>query len=460
MGATATVQNSPQRVIATAIRRLALRVGRTGTLASAIGAAATWGALACSGSGPTSLGPGTLTVTITAPGAVTPKVMVSGPGGFSRTLTATTTLTGLAAGSYAVTAAPFTTTDPFVGTVYAATVSGSPATVTASTGAATTATYTQRQGSGGLWVASDSNTPFVAEYSAAQLATEMPGSASATIGMPSGPFGPAFDANGNLWVPLVNENAIVEYTASQLGASGSPTPAVTLSTNFGSLNAPAVLAFDTSGNLWVSNSGINENTVVQFAASQLVASGSPAPAVTIGASGNSLSEPYGMAFDAHGNLWVGNVGASTVVEFTAGQLAVTGTPTPTVTLSDTLNSIVAPQALAFDADGNLWVANGDSNSIVEFNASRLTSTGARLPSIVLKANTGDNSIDDPTGLVFDNFGDLWVSNFAGPSAVVVFATSQIRLGGTPAPIVVVSHSALHRPAGLAFDPPPSALPLR
>jgi hypothetical protein len=50
---------------------------------------------------------GSLTVTITGlPGGATASVQVTGPGGFDQTLTATTTLTGLAPGSYTVAASP------------------------------------------------------------------------------------------------------------------------------------------------------------------------------------------------------------------------------------------------------------------------------------------------------------------------------------------------------------------
>lgn len=437
---------------------LRLTMRRITTLASVI---AVGGFVACSSSGTTGPAPGSLIITITAPKTVTPSVTVSGPGGFSRTLTATTTLSGLAAGSYTVAAAPVTTTDPFVGTVYSTTVSGSPATVNATTGAEMNATYTPRPGSGGLWITGDSGTPSAVEYTAAQLANEKPSNASVAIGVPSGPAGPAFDVNGNLWVPLINQNAIVEYTASQLGASASPTPAVRLSANAGSLNGPAVLAFDTSGNLWVTNSGIDANTVVQFTASQLISGGSPAPAVTIGTSGNSLNVPYGMAFDAHGNLWVGDMNSPSVVEFTPSQLAASGTPAPTITIqSDTLGSILGPHALAFDSHGNLWVANSEANTVVEFAASQLTSSAAPTPKIILRENDAISSIDKPSGLAFDNFGDLWVSNFIGPSAVVVFSKVQVGVGGTAAPIVVVAHSALNSPVGVAFDPPPAALPLR
>ena len=290
--------------------------GRLGVLA--LGLLAVLGLVGCGSSSPTSpsspptgpsspTGPsastGSLTVTITAPAGVTPTVTVSGPGGYQQSLSATQTLSGLAPGSYTVTAASVTVANPIVAAVYDATVTGGPATVTAGATAAASVSYAARPGTGALWVV--------------------------TLG------------------DLFSSSRVVEFAASQLAASGSPTPAVTLSATGGSLNRPGLLAFDASGNLWVANGG--NHTVVEFAASQLGASGSPTPTVTVSATSGSLNNPAGLAFDASGNLWVANAGTSnTVVEFVASQLAASGSPTPTVTVSTTIGSLTLPIGLAFD----------------------------------------------------------------------------------------------------------------
>lgn len=417
-------------------------------------------AAACTNSSnSTGLHTGSLTVTVTAPGGVTPAVTVSGPAGYNQTITATRTLSGLATGSYTVSAASAVATNPIVATVYAGNTSGSPATVTAGSTGAASVNYAQQPGSGGLWVANFS-TPTVAEYGAAQLAATTAATPATALG--TGAANPgfdalAFDAGGNLWVAEGLSSAVVEYSAAQLASNGSPRPAVTLSASGGSLSAPEGIAFDNRGNLWVPNSGASVNTVVEFGASQMSASGSPTPQVTLSANGSSLNGPIAVAFDPSGNMWVANGGGNTVVEFTPAQLAASGSPVPVVTLSDSAGSLNGPVELAFDASGNLWVADFNSSTVVAFTPNQLAASGSPIPSVTLSATGG--SLDAPVGLAFDASGDLWVANEFG-NTVVEFAASQLVTSGSPTPNVTVSGSSLDHPFGLAFDPHAPNLPVK
>jgi sugar lactone lactonase YvrE len=416
-----------------------------------LGGLALLGCGSSGGTGPS--GAGSLTVTIAAPAGVMPSVTVSGPGGYRQSLSATQTLSGLAVGSYTVTAASVVVPNPIVATVYAGTVTGGTATVSAGATATASVSYARRPGSGALWVV-NSNAPTSLAYSAAQLAASTSAAPATAVGTGGGVLA-AFDASGNLWVANANSSTVVAFTASQLGASGSPTPAVTLSANAGSLNSPAWLAFDASGNLWVAN--FNNSTVVAFTASQLASTGSPTPAVTLSATAGSLNFPVGLAFDATGKLWVSNAIGNTVVAFTASQFAASGSPTPAVTLSASSGSLNYPSGLAFDASGNLWVSNAFGNTLVAFSPSQLAASSSPTPAVTLSATAG--SLLNPSGLAFDASGDLWVAN-VGNTTVVAFAASQLVTSGAPTPNVTVSGSSLSNPAGLAFDPSPTALPLK
>ncbi len=71
------------------------------------------------------------------------------------------------------------------------------------------------------------------------------------------------------------------FKKSDLGASGSPTPKVTLSSasvlSSQSLHGPWGLAFQGKGTLWVAN--FTSGNISKFIPSQIKASGSPVPKV-------------------------------------------------------------------------------------------------------------------------------------------------------------------------------------
>jgi sugar lactone lactonase YvrE len=413
--------------------------------------------LGCGSSGSTGPAPsvGRLRVTIT-PDALTANVTVSGPNGYMQLLTGTATLSDLAPGAYTVTAGPVTGPHPVVGTTsYDPTVTGGAANVTAGSTADAAVSYApQPGGTGALWVANlDAST--VVAFHADRLGASTDAAPTISVGTGEVQYGAAFDADGDLWLAQTSADRVVEFKASQLASSGTPTPAVVLSTNAGSVTPPAPaslegpigLAFDAAGNLWVSN--YYNNTVVAFAPAQLTTSGSPAPSVTLSAAGQSLNQPAGLAFDALGNLWVANTLQNTVVAFGSGQRGSSGAPDPVVTLSSTGTSLSFPFSLAFDAGGNLWVGNFNSNTVEQFPAFRLSANGAPSPAVTL--SPVGLSLYPPVALAFDASGNLWVANqFA--NTVVRFAESQLRTG-SPTPEVILSGVALMSPAALAFHPP-------
>lgn len=172
---------------------------------------------------------------------------------------------------------------------------------------------------------------------------------SADIAAWNGPGGLAFDDSGALWVSGYTSNTIVKFAPEQLGASGSPTPQVVVRASAGSLNLPAGLAFDAAGRLWAANAG--NASIVMFTPQQLAASGSPTPAVTITSTTGHLTGAFGLAFDPDGHLWVAPFSRPSVVRYDAGQLLATGSPTP----SATITGFLVPKGLAFDHGGDLWV---------------------------------------------------------------------------------------------------------
>ena len=81
-----------------------------------------------------------------------------------------------------------------------------------------------------------------------------------------------------------------------------------------------------------------------------------------------LNQPWGLAFDGQGNLYVANAGDNTIDRFTPGGVE-------SVFASTGLST---PKGLAFDSQGDLFVANYGNSTIEEFTANGTGSLFATL----------------------------------------------------------------------------------
>ncbi len=144
------------------------------------------------------------------------------------------------------------------------------------------------------------------------------------------------------------------------------------------LNAPGFATFDNSGNLWVSDT--YDNRVLEFKApftngeSASIALGQPNLSSTAANTTQStLSMPQGLAFDTHGNLWVSDESNNRIMEFvppfSTGMNA-------TVVIGQTSyffsgpaagnSSVNDPEGLAAGPNGNLWVADSGNYRVLLF----------------------------------------------------------------------------------------------
>ncbi len=207
--------------------------------------------------------------------------------------------------------------------------------------------------------------------------------------------------------------------------------------------APQYLTLDASGDLWVDT---YEGVIEEFTPSQLSSSGSPTPAVTIS---GTLNGPGGLAFDAAGDLWVASIGSDSLVEYTPAQLAASGNPTPAVTISAASGSLSYPDDLAFDSAGDLWVVNAFTDgTVVEYTPAQLASSGSPTPQVTI--STASPGFLLSGGLAFDPAGDLWVEDTSSNS-LVEYTPSQLSATGSPTPAVAISSATLTFFGGLAFD---------
>jgi sugar lactone lactonase YvrE len=199
----------------------------------------------------------------------------------------------------------------------------------------------------------------------------------------------AFDKDGNLWSTVGWKNEVVRFTPAQLTASGSPVPAVIL----GGLKAPRGLAFDKDGNLWLANSG--EAQVVRFNAARLTASTATAPDLVIVASTPApvigpRTNPQSLAFDKTGNLWVSYEGA--MVQLPAADLAGTGTKDLTPAIQIGVSVTALPEGISLDEGGGLWFA-ASAGKFARLAPDQLTSGGEKTPATIITSADIGSAVD-------------------------------------------------------------------
>jgi len=211
----------------------------------------------------------------------------------------------------------------------------------------------------------------------------------------------AFDGSGNVWVG----NNIA--TLSKLSPNGAPlSPGGGYNT--GGSGSPVGLAIDQAGNVWVADNVGNGLDV-------LGSSGTSIPGSPYNAGG--ISGPFAIAIDSTGGAWVANRTGSSLSRVTSFGAAVAGSPFYGAGLN-------APIDLALDGLGNVWLANSGSNSVSEFLSTGHPQSGA--------SGYGSAALQNPIRIGIDRSGSVWVADLGSstPGSGVV-----TQIVGVAAPVV-------------------------
>lgn len=121
--------------------------------------------------------------------------------------------------------------------------------------------------------------------------------------------------------------------------------------------APAAVAIDQTGNLWIPNA--NSNSVSVLSPQGAPVTGSPY-------TDSRLGNIYSIAIDQSGNAWVPS--------YSSGRLY-SVTPTGTITMSS-VSLGGGSNSIAIDGQGILWIPSSSSNSVVAVTTSGATTTGS------------------------------------------------------------------------------------
>lgn len=273
------------------------------------------------------------------------------------------------------------------------------------------------------------------------------------------PFGIAIDLFGNIWTANYDSNDLTVIilnpapfnpTTCPNGWQGTGSEIIVFGAAAGIGTGPHGLAIDAQNNVWVSNNGIPGapgNTVTKLTPNYFFCSTGSSPySVSVGAFASYQvgANPYGLAIDASGNVWVTNSGTDAVPGNTVTELRSNGTPIQTYTVGN------GPRGIAIDPPGNVWVANSGTqaapgNTVTMINPTNGTTTNYTV-------GTGPHSV------AIETSGNVWVTNFgttvsAGNTITeLVFNSKGNNYNLTlPANTLTLPYTVGNHPEGIAID---------
>ncbi|MGA9242069.1 MAG: chitobiase/beta-hexosaminidase C-terminal domain-containing protein [Silvibacterium sp.] len=208
----------------------------------------------------------------------------------------------------------------------------------------------------------------------------------------------AVDASGNIWIPgFSTSTAYGLMKLSSLGAVLSPPNGYM----GGGLLNPYGVAIDPSGNVWVTDPVFATSASVNV--SEFSNAGVPLSPST-GFAPNNPQLGVSIAIDAQGNAWLPYVGG--VAELSpAGEMVTANPGTP---------GREEPQGIAIDANDNVWIATGFPTQTGFF--AEFSSSGAAInPPTLGQYSCGafPNAEAETEGVAIDASGSLWLVNSEG-----------------------------------------------
>jgi len=158
-------------------------------------------------------------------------------------------------------------------------------------------------------------------------------------------------------------------------------------------------------------------------------------------------QPNAVAFDPNGKLWVANSGVATrsLRRYSRQALLNEANPAPEVEIGPVNGGIGDIFALAFHGD-SLFVSQGFSgvNHVLRYALADLGVSGNPAP-----VQAYSQSLNVPAGLAFDAAGKLWISNYGNNTLVRMSLAGAAEWVASSAAVGPLN--SLNLPEGLAFD---------
>jgi len=201
----------------------------------------------------------------------------------------------------------------------------------------------------------------------------------------------AFDSSGNIYVTDFANHRIQKFSSSgtylsQFGTFGSGN---------GQFYNPYGIALDSSGNIYVTD--IWNHRVQKFSSSGIYLS----QFGTFGSGNGQFYNPYGIALDSSGNIYVTDILNHRVQKFSSSGTYVSQFGEQGAGNGQFYN----PSGIAFDSSGNIYVADSGNHRVQKFSSS-----GTYLSQFGT-FGTGNGQFNLVPGITLDTSGNIYVSDY-------------------------------------------------